>query len=258
MEDKARISIITATCNAAEHLPGLIESLRNQTDQDFEWVVADGASSDGTLSQLQAIHDLKVSISSVPDFGIYDALNRGIDRATGDYYVIAGADDVFCKDAIANYRAAIAQSHADIIAASSRYGSKRLRVKQGPAWLWGQASYIAGHTLATAFKKNLHQSFGKYSRKYPIAADHLFVMSACQNGARVYTADFVAGAMGEEGVSSADRIGGATEVFRVQLALGGSLLVQLLLLFLRIIRIRMLSRHSTSRPNKTPEDSTAP
>lgn len=258
MEDKAKISVITATYNAAEHLPRLIESLRGQTDRDFEWVVADGASSDATLGQLKAINDLNVIISSVPDFGIYDALNRGIDCAKGDYYIVAGADDVFCHDAIAHFRAAIAQSHADIIAASSRYGTKRLRVKRGPAWLWGQASFIAGHSLATAFKKNLHQSFGKYSRKYPIAADQLFVLKACKGGARVHTADFVAGDMGAAGISSVDRVGGATEVFRIQLALGSSFPVQLSLLLLRVFRIGMLSRGSASTHDRNAEDATAP
>ena len=205
-------------------------------------MVADGASDDGTLELLRSDTGLNIVISSQPDFGIYDALNRAIKISSGEYYIVAGGDDIFYADAIENYRAAILQSHADIIAASSKLASKQLSVKRGPSWIFGQASFIAGHTLATAFKKDLHQAFGEYSRKYPIASDQLFVLSACKGGASRHEAGFVAGETCEEGVSSIDRIGGATEVFRVQLSIGNSFLIQFILLILRILRIRLLRR----------------
>lgn len=232
-----KISVITATYNSEAYLPQLIASLRQQSDKDFEWVVADGASSDGTLSLLNAISDLKVVISSISDFGIYDALNRGIGLAEGEYYIVVGADDFFYADAIANYRAAIIQSHADIIAANLKYASKQVKIKRGPSWLFGQSSFIAGHTLATAFKKDLHQAYGKYSKKYPIAGDQFFVLAACKGGADLYEADFVAGEMGTTGVSSIDAVGGATETFRVQLSLGSPFLIQFILLTLRLLKL---------------------
>lgn len=238
MGNNTKISIVTATCNAAEHLPGLIESLRSQTDRDFEWVVADGASSDGTLALLQSITDINVIISSQPDFGIYDALNRAIKLASGEYYIVAGADDQFDHDAIANFRRAIESSRADIIAARAMHGSKCMKIKKGPSWLFSQFSFIAAHTLGTAFRKELHQTYGYYSRQYPIAADQFFVMKACLGGASRHAADFVAGEIGQGGVSSTDRVGNATEVFRVQLAHGRSVFIQTLLLLLRLLRSR--------------------
>lgn len=237
-KDQATISIVTATFNAAAELPGLIESLRRQTDRDFQWVIADGASADGTLALLQSITDLDVVISSQPDFGIYDALNRAIKLASGEYYIVAGADDHFDRDAIANFRRAIERTGADIVAAQTRYGSKCMKIKKGPSWLFGQSSYIAAHTLGTAFKKELHLTFGYYSKEYPIAADQYFVMKACLGGASRYAGDFVAGEIGRGGVSSIDRTGNATEVFRVQLAHGRSLVIQTLLLILRLLRFR--------------------
>jgi glycosyltransferase involved in cell wall biosynthesis len=69
-----QISIITATFNAASHLPDLVSCLRNQTYKNFEWVVADGGSTDDTLNILRTTKDLNVVLSSQPDFGIYDAL----------------------------------------------------------------------------------------------------------------------------------------------------------------------------------------
>ena len=98
-----QISIITATFNAANHLPQLIDSLQSQTNKNFEWVIADGGSTDATLDILQSIKNLNIVLSSQVDFGIYDALNRAVKLSTSDYYVVIGADDVFKPDAIENF-----------------------------------------------------------------------------------------------------------------------------------------------------------
>lgn len=232
---RATISVITATRNAAEHLPGLIASLRGQTDRDFEWVVADGASADGTLELLRAVTDLNIVISSQPDSGIYDALNRAIGISSGEYYIVSGADDFFYRGAIADFRRAIAESGADIVAAMVMYGKQCVKVRNGPTWLLGHSALISSHTLGTAFRKSLHRTFGDYSRKYPIAADQLFVMQACKGGASLYHGDFVAGEVGSGGVSSMDRKGSAIDIFKVQLAMGSPAVVQAPLLLFRML-----------------------
>jgi len=235
-QGRLRISVVTASFNAELDLPGLIDSLRAQTDRDFEWVVADGASTDATLGILQDIKDLNVVVSSQSDFGIYDAMNRGIRLSTGDFYIVAGADDRFEPDAIANFRAAMDAGDVDIVAARVNYMQRTMMVKAKPAWLLGHVAYIVAHSLGTAFRKDLHGQFGYYSRAFPIAADQLFVMRACEGGARRKVCDFVAGELGHGGVSSLDRTGNATEVFRVQLLLGRSRFIQTLLLLLRLLR----------------------
>jgi len=236
--------VITATLNTANNLPRLIASLRSQTDKDFEWVVADGASEDGTLEMLRAVTDININIkiSSQKDFGIYDALNRAINISSGEYYIVSGADDHFYDDAIEKYRAAIMRSHADMIAANYKYVSRVIRIKNGPSWLFGQASFIAGHTLATAFKKDLHRLYGTYSSKYQIGGDQLFVLTACKGGTSVYRADFVAGEMGAAGVSSVDRISVAFEFFKIQRAIGGSFFIQSILLVMRLLGIVIFRR----------------
>lgn len=234
---RASISIVSATYNCVDELPKLVDSLRHQTDKDFEWVVSDGASSDGTLELLQAITDINVILISEADFGIYDALNRALMASSGKYYLIAGADDCFAPDAISNYRQAIEDlSYPDILAARVSYGSHTFKIKRGPSWLFGCKSFIANHSVGTAFKKELHDQFGFYSRKFPIAADSLFVIQACKGDATRCELDFVAGEIGMEGVSAVDWAGSATELFRVQLIVGSSVFAQVILLFLRIIK----------------------
>jgi len=230
------ISIVTATYNCAAELPHLIDSLRSQSDRDFEWVVADGGSTDGTLELLRSITDVRVIMSSQTDFGIYDALNRAVRAASGEYYLVAGADDTFAKDAIAAFRAAILRHGTDLVAAKAEYGRHLFTVKKGPSWLVGDKAFIAQHSLATAFRTDLHAKFGFYSRRFPIAADSLFVLQACKGGATRAEADFVAGRIGRHGVSYTDWAGAATELFRVQLMVGCSLIPQVLLLLLRILK----------------------
>ena len=231
-----KISVVTATYNCAGQLPDLLQSLQKQTDRNFEWIVADGGSSDGTLELLGSIADMDIVISSQPDFGIYDALNRALKRASGDYYIVAGADDCLYPDAIANYRSAINRSGADIITARGMYGPYCFRIKNGPAWLFGDKAFIAQHSVGTAFRRDLHARFGFYSRKFPIAADSFFVLQACKGGATRYDAAFVAGTLGRHGVSYVDWAGSATELFRAQLLVGRALIPQVLLLLLRILK----------------------
>ena len=81
-----KVSIITAVYNAENHILNLINSLRQQIDKNFEWVVVDGLSTDSTVKILKNIDDLNITIISEADFGIYDALNKGIKACTGEYY----------------------------------------------------------------------------------------------------------------------------------------------------------------------------
>jgi len=83
-----KISIITATLNSAKTIQRLIDSLRSQSFKDFEWIVVDGESKDNTLEILHKITDLNLRISTRSDFGVYDAINRGIRLSKCDYYIV--------------------------------------------------------------------------------------------------------------------------------------------------------------------------
>jgi hypothetical protein len=233
---KVTLSVVTPAYNSAAQIGTLIASLRAQSDHDFEWVVADGGSADATLDMVRAAPDLSPVLTSQSDFGIYDALNRGLKLSSGEYYIVAGTDDAFAPDAIANFRAAILQAQADIIIATASHGSLRALIKNGPSWIVGEKAYIANHSLATAFRRALHEKYGWYSRRFPIAADTLFVLSACKGGATRHVAGFEAGQIGGGGVSTTDWAGSATELFRVQLIVGCALVPQTFLLLLRILK----------------------
>ncbi|GHV55207.1 hypothetical protein FACS1894206_09360 [Deltaproteobacteria bacterium] len=88
-------TIITATRSAAAILPRLLDSLAAQTCRDFELVVQDGASRDNTVAVLESYRERipAVSLVSEPDTGIYDAWNKALARAQGEWLLFLGADD---------------------------------------------------------------------------------------------------------------------------------------------------------------------
>ena len=92
------ISVVTATYNRENTVRDAVESLYRQTYANFEHIVQDGGSTDKTLAQLHAMKRDKTHILSEKDGGLYDALNKGIKRATGDVIGLMHSDDFFASD----------------------------------------------------------------------------------------------------------------------------------------------------------------
>lgn len=85
-------SIITVTYNAAATLPPTLASVAAQTFRDYEHIIIDGASTDGTQAMATAAG---ATLLSEPDDGLYDAMNKGLDIASGDYIIYLNAGDAF-------------------------------------------------------------------------------------------------------------------------------------------------------------------
>ena len=95
-----KISIITATYNSGAHISDCVRSVNNQTFNNIEHIIIDGASKDNTLEIINSLPNRVASIVSEPDKGIYDAMNKGIKAATGDVIGILNSDDFFTSDNI--------------------------------------------------------------------------------------------------------------------------------------------------------------
>ncbi|RKG38056.1 glycosyltransferase [Acinetobacter rongchengensis] len=239
-DNKYKISVITAVYNAESCIRNLIESLRSQQDKDFEWVVVDGASTDRTLEILKTINDLNIKIISEPDFGIYDALNKGIKACSGEYYLVAGADDIFFNNAVHDYKKAIT-SNSELITASIMKNNHKVISKEKWPWLYAQTAYISCHALGVLIRTNLHNQYGFYSNKFPIAADQLFIKKCCNNKVIVQTIDAIVGEFGTQGVSTEDIIGTCTEIFRIQLLTEKCKSLQYLIFLSKILKRFLLS-----------------
>lgn len=93
-----RFSIITVTFNAEKVIEETIQSVITQTYKNYEYIIIDGASKDNTLSVIDKYKDMISNVVSEPDKGLYDAMNKGIASATGDYLCFLNAGDSFHED----------------------------------------------------------------------------------------------------------------------------------------------------------------
>ena len=251
-QDKYLISVITATYNEEAALPRLIASLEAQSDQDFEWVIADGGSTDNTLNILNDAQTKlqHVVVSVEKDSGIYDALNKAIAITSSDYYLVVGADDSLSPNAIAQYKKACLGNNYDLITAKVIIGDK-LTASKKPGWLWlyGAPAKISGHSVGLLIKKSLHDKFDFYSLKYQIYSDGYFMLKALKGGAKVKQVDFCAGQFSTTGISNRNQLISFTEQFRAQVHTGSNVLLQLALFCLRVIKSwSHVTKSTTSNP----------
>jgi glycosyltransferase involved in cell wall biosynthesis len=96
------ISIITVVYNGASTLEQTILSVINQTYKNIEYIIIDGGSTDGTIDIIKKYEKHLACWVSEPDKGIYDAMNKGIDKATGELIGIINSDDWYELDAVDN------------------------------------------------------------------------------------------------------------------------------------------------------------
>lgn len=165
-------SIVTVTKNNLKGLKRTHKSLGAQTCRDFEWIVVDSASKDGTLDYLSQSRAIWVS---EPDKGIYDAMNKAIPEATGQYVLFLNAGDLLAGPWVLDrlYRALTEHRKApDFI-----YGdSYETRPGQPPATKKARShkQYRRGmftHHQAMLYRRERLQKM-KYNRVYRIAADY--------------------------------------------------------------------------------------
>lgn len=98
-----KLSIITINLNNLEGLKKTFESVFNQTFTDYEWIVIDGGSTDGSREFIEAHQDSFSYWSSEPDRGIYNAMNKGILQANGEYLSFLNSGDYYAdSETLAN------------------------------------------------------------------------------------------------------------------------------------------------------------
>jgi glycosyltransferase involved in cell wall biosynthesis len=240
--NKPTLSIITATYQSTKYLPDLIASLQNQTCKDFEWVVADGNSTDGTIELLKSTQGLNLNWHSEHDFGIYDAMNKAVKRSSGEYYLVMGSDDILAPDAVENILNALADDeNIDVLVGqATTNGQLFRRFNRNLSWLHNISAFVHTHSVGTVFRKNLHLRFGYYSQKFPLAADAYFIKTIFQSNAihaKYY--DVVHGIYGTHGISSTATLRVYIEILHLQLITEKYPSVQILLFIARYIKLRL-------------------
>lgn len=113
LEKKYKISIITVCYNAVNTIEETILSVIKQRYDNVEYVIIDGKSTDGTCAVIERYKEKIACFVSEPDKGIYDAMNKGLQKATGDFVLFLGADDhLMSYDVLSNVASKIQDSES--------------------------------------------------------------------------------------------------------------------------------------------------
>lgn len=128
------LTIVTVTRNCAGSIGATLGSVAAVKRQNVEYVVIDGVSTDGTLEQLQQAGAVIDRLVSEPDTGIYNAMNKAVGLARGDYVLFINGDDELLPSGFDAALAGIARGEADIVCATTVVGS----VEQPTEWLIGE------------------------------------------------------------------------------------------------------------------------
>ncbi len=188
------ITIVTVCFNSENTIRRTIESLLNQTYQDFEYIIIDGGSSDGTIDIIKEYEHLfsdRIKWKSEPDNGIYDAMNKGIRLAQGKFIGLLNSDDWYEPNTIETvYNEILKQEDIDVF-----YGYIRL-IKEGVEYMVRRNNYkfiFEGTGLIqhpTCFiSKKAYDEVGEYDTSYKICADQDMMLRIIKSGKKYYAID---------------------------------------------------------------------
>lgn len=175
-----RLSIIIATWNAAQTLERCLRSIYDQDFTDWEILIADGASTDNTVSLIRRNRVRIAWWQSQPDNGIYDAWNQALLHARGEYVCFLGADDFFADDtALTTLFDAIGNQDYDLVSSRGRLANAdpKMSVDFGSAWdfrRFGPRSIVCHPGLF--HRRELFTIYGLFDSSYRIAGDLDFLL----------------------------------------------------------------------------------
>lgn len=179
-----KISIITATFNAAEYLPRLIESIAAQKREDVEFLVVDGGSKDATLSILADRSDVVNQWISERDEGIYDAWNKGVKMARGEWVMFLGADDRLHPRALDVFTKFLDTVEDNTMIVSSLLESVdrkgRTLKTVGEPWNWDKFrwSRLSFAHPGMLHRRQLFEKLGGFDTQFKICGDSEFLLRA--------------------------------------------------------------------------------
>jgi len=184
---RVKISVVTVVLNAAGSIKKCVASVLGQTYDNIEYLVIDGVSTDGTLDILARYRDRIDYLVSEPDRGLYHAMNKGIQAATGDFVYFLNSDDAFCDEAVvADVAAAIQLNpsvdlvYGDVL---MRSGDQLVRRSQVPV-LDRESLCRKGFCHQALFaRRELLVRTGGFFEEYRIVADGDWLARALAAGA---------------------------------------------------------------------------
>ena len=178
------LSVITIVYNNARDIERTMLSVLNQTYPNIEYIIIDGLSTDGTLDIIKKYSDKISKLVSEKDEGIYDAMNKGLALATGDYVLFMNSgDEFYSPDTVANVFASA--DNADIYYGETEMidgngkslGQRRHKAPDDFSWRSFKYGMSVSHQ-AIFVKRSIAEPF---NRKYELSADIDWILNAAKN-----------------------------------------------------------------------------
>ncbi len=206
-----QLSIITVNLNNKVGLQKTINSLVSQSCKDFEWIVIDGGSSDGSKDLIETYSEYITSWFSEKDQGIYDGMNKGILASKGDYLLFLNSGDVLSDNSVIS-RIVNDNIKEDIIVYDIILYSDGKKVEKDLSYLKNLpiVSFLFSATFphqSTLIRRNLFSKIGMYDINYRYVADWVFFWKACveNHASYIYKEGTILSIYDMEGVSSKNR-----------------------------------------------------
>ena len=178
-----KISLITVSYNSASTIGTTLESVAAQNYPELEYIIVDGGSSDSTLDIVDQFSELVTLCISEPDQGIYDAMNKGVQRATGEVIGILNSDDFYRQVEVLNEVAALfdADPELEVVLGDVdfvreddlNHSVRSYRAGQFKPWMF-RFGLMPPHP-AVFVRKSAYERVGFYKLGYKIAADFDFL-----------------------------------------------------------------------------------
>lgn len=175
-----KISIITVTYNSSKTVEDTIKSVFSQSYKNYEYIIVDGLSKDNTLDiarRYEPLFDGRMKIYSEKDKGIYDAMNKGFQKATGDVLMLINSDDLFARSDALELVVKEFEKHPEVegVYADLYYVSQNNINNVVRVWKTGKQNsmrygWLPAHPTFYV-KRKCYEKYGYFNLNYPLAAD---------------------------------------------------------------------------------------
>lgn len=213
-------TIITVTRNNRDGLKRTAQSVKSQSFEGYEWIIIDGASTDGTKELLLSLNALSIS---EPDDGIYDAMNKGIKRANGFFVIFMNAGDTFADEHtllnIASYIEEVQETPDFIYGdALEQLNDDKTAYKKARPYSKAKTGMFTHHQ-AMIYRHDKIDTL-RYDTAYKIAADYKFTLQYLENCSTVLYAPFPICLFEQGGLSQQNADQGRQEQSTIRCELG--------------------------------------
>lgn len=210
-----KVTVVTITYNAEQYLEQTIKSLIEQDYPNIEYIIIDGASSDKTVEIIKKYEEHIAYWASEPDNGIYDAMNKGIDVATGEWINFMNAGDSFCENNTISKVIKEVDEDTDIISGDIYYLEGDKKTYRVAAKLENKLNQMFCCHQAMFAKTHLMKKY-KFDTIFKTSADYDFALKCAMNGYKFQFTDFAIANFLYEGASETNRVLTRIEEFFIQ------------------------------------------